>query len=133
MSNIEGYTKNADADNIRIFHGRELRQVPDAEGGMGFVLQLSFSDDDPEGWSKEEIETYDGWGHDSGRTWRKADIYEKEGFKTFKKMYGPKAFGLNHRFYLHFDGQNRMWLAAEDGCEGTPAVSSPNPFLSFFK
>ncbi len=134
MFNVDGYSKDANADNIRIFHGRELRQVPNAEGGMGFVLQLSLADgDDPEGWSKEEIQTYDGWGHDSGRTWRKADIYEEEGFKTFKDTYGPNAFGLNHRFYLHLDSSNRMWLAAEDGCEGTPSVASSNPFLSLFR
>ena len=134
MFNLEGYSKDALADNMSIFHGRELRQVPNAAGGMGFVLQLSLSNgNDPEGWSKEEIATYDGWGHDSGRTWRKADRYEDEGFKAFKQTFGPKAFGLNHRFYLHLDAQNRMWLAAEDGCEGTPAVASTNPFLSLFR
>ena len=75
---MEGYAKNADADNIRIFHGRELRQVPNAQGGMDFVLQLSFAnDDDPEGWSAEELQTYDGWEHDSGRTLRNAETYEK--------------------------------------------------------
>lgn len=134
MFNLDGYSKDAFADNVRFFHGRELRQVPNAEGGMGFVLQLSLSNgDDPEGWSKEEIETYDGWGHDSGRTWRKADNYEDEGFKSFKQTFGLDAFGLNHRFYLHLDSQNRMWLAAEDGCEGTPAVASSNPLLNLFK
>ena len=134
MSNINGYSKKADADNVRIFHGRELRQVPDAEGGMGFVLQLSLANgDDPEGWSKEEIQTYDGWGHDSGRTWRKADVYESEGFTTFKSTFGSKAFGLNHRFYLHYDSDNRMWLSAEDGCEGTPSSSPPNLFSRIFE
>jgi hypothetical protein len=134
MSNLEGYCKEANADNISIFHGREIRQVPNAEGGMGFVLQLSLADNnDPEGWSPEEIATYDGWGHDSGRTWRKADMYEQEGFKTFKSTYGPKAFGLNHRCYLHLDSSNRMWLSAEDGCEGTPAVPSTNPFQRLFR
>ncbi len=42
----------------------ELWQVPDAAGGMGFVLQLSHAGDDPEGWSAQERSTYDGWGHD---------------------------------------------------------------------
>ena len=133
MFNLDGYSKDANADNMSIFHGRELRQVPDAEGGMGFVLQLSLSNgNDPEGWSAEEISTYDGWGHDSGRTWRQADIYESEGFQNFKDIYGPNAFGLNHRFYLHFDAENRIWLAAEDGCEGTPALSSQSPFRRVF-
>jgi hypothetical protein len=133
MSNLEGYSMDANADNIRIFHGREIRQVPNAEGGMGFVLQLSFANgNDPEGWSPEEIMTYDGWGHDSGRTWRKANDYESEGFKTFKSTYGPKAFGLNHRCYLHLDSSNRMWLSAEDGCEGTPALPSKNLFTRLF-
>ena len=91
-------------------------------------LKSSQSDDesDPEGWSTQEIDTYDGWGHDSGRVWRKADDYEKEGFQTFKEKFGNEAFGLNHRFYLHYDGAKRMWLSAEDGCEGTPAMSG-NP------
>ena len=134
MFDLDGYSQDASADNVRIFHGRELRQIPNAEGGMGFVLQLSLADgNDPEGWSKEEVATYDGWGADSGRVWRKADVYEEEGFKTFKETFGPKAFGLNHRFYLHLDSQNRMWLAAEDGCEGTPAITSPNLFSNLFR
>ena len=41
MSQIPDYAKTGDADNVRLFHGREIRQVPDAAGGMGFVLQLS--------------------------------------------------------------------------------------------
>jgi hypothetical protein len=132
MFHIPDYTKNADADNIRVFHGRELRKIPGAEGGFGFVLQLSLAgENDPEGWSKEEIDTYDGWGHDSGRVWRKADDYEKEGFRNFKEKFGKEAFGLNHRFYLHYDGAKRMWLSAEDGCEGTPAMSG-NPIRRMF-
>merc|ERR1712203_491795 len=100
-----------------------------ATGGFGFVLQLSMAHEnsstvDPEGWSKEEIATYDGWQMDSGRKWRKADDYESEGFRNFKDKFGPNAFGLNHRFYLHFDSANRMWLSAEDGCEGTPSATS---------
>jgi len=129
MSQLDGYARDAKADNARVFHGRELRKVPNAEGGMGFVLQLSYANgNDPEGWTKEEIQTYDGWGHDSGRTWRTADRYESEGFENFKSTYGPKAFGLNHRFYLHLDSSNRMWLSAEDGCEGTPSKAPQNLF-----
>ena len=64
MSQLPNYAKNAEADNTRLFHGREIRQVPDAAGGMGFVLQLSHAGDDPEGWSAQERSTYDGWGHD---------------------------------------------------------------------
>jgi len=134
MSNIEGYEKSSYADNISIFHGRELRQIPGAEGGMGFVLQLSLSNEnDPEGWTREEISTYDGWGHDSSRTWRKADRYEREGLTSFKSKFGDNAFGLNHRFYLHFDSNNRMWLSAEDGCEGTPASTSQNLFTRLIR
>jgi hypothetical protein len=132
MFNIADYKKSADADNVSIFHGRELRQIPSAAGGFGFVLQLSMANEnDPDGWSSEEIGTYDGWGHDSGRKWRKALDYEAEGFKDFKQKFGEKAFGLNHRFYLHFDAANRMWLSAEDGCEGTPALSG-NPISRLF-
>jgi hypothetical protein len=132
MSTIPDYSQSAEADNIRIFHGREIRKVPTAAGGMGFVLQLSYSSDDddddddtsttdPQGWTKAEIDGYDGWGHDSGRVWRTGDRLEMEGFTDFRERFGPNAFALHHRFYLHMDNNNRMWLSAEDGCEGTPA------------
>jgi len=86
---------------------------------MNFVLHLSLANgDDPEGWSKQELARYDGWGHDSGREWRKGEQYEREGFATFRSKFGANAFGLHHRFYWHFDNEERLWLSAEDGCEG---------------
>lgn len=148
MFSVPNYQKSSFADNASIFHGRELRKIPTANGGMGFVLQLSYADPtgemvaindetspagkgaefawsgqavDPQGWSKEEIATYDGWRSDKFRQWRNGRMYESEGFATFTEDFGKDAFGLNHRFYLHLDGQSRMWLSAEDGCEGTPA------------
>ena len=88
------------------------------------ALHLSLADgDDPEGWSKEEVEGYDGWGHDSGRVWRNGERLEREGFDGFRSKFGQAAYTLHHRFYLHLDGGNRMWLSAEDGCEGTPAAA----------
>ena len=84
MNRIPNYSKSSYADNISIFHGRELRNIPKANGGMNFVLQLSYADDndsiivdeslakdagkgadglwngksvDPQGWSIEEITT----------------------------------------------------------------------------
>ena len=93
-----GYSQDANADNVQIFHGREIRQVPHAAGGMGFVLQLSMAKDDPEGWTPEEVNEYDGWGHDSGRNWRNVDRWEQEGFKDVKNKFGDRAFGLHHRF-----------------------------------
>jgi len=120
MSQIPNYVQNNEADNIRTFHGREVRQVSAAAGGMGFVLQLSFSGEDVEGWTAEERKEYDGWKHDVKRTWRKGDRLESEGYKNARAQYGPAVFSLHHRFYLHRDAQNRFWLAAEDGCEGTP-------------
>jgi len=129
MFQIPEYEKSAKADNLRIFHGREIRKVTDAAGGMGMVLQLSLANtngdgqDDPEGWTQDEIGDYDGWGHDVGRPWRTGEQLEKEGVLTHIKKFGPEAFGLHHRFYLHFDSSNKMWLSAEDGCEGTPAAS----------
>ena len=127
MEKIPGYQLNADADNLTVFHGREIRQVPHATGGMGFVLQLSHSDEtDPEGWTSAEVEGYDGWAHDSGRVWRKGDRLESEGFGDFRERFGPKSFALHHRFYLHYDQGNSMWLSAEDGCEGTPAPAGDN-------
>mmetsp|Transcript_21436 Transcript_21436/g.36362 ORF Transcript_21436/g.36362 Transcript_21436/m.36362 type:complete len:298 (-) Transcript_21436:448-1341(-) len=147
MSRTPDYKKSSFADNIFSFHGRELRKIPTANGGMGFVLQLSYADPsatleevsssstagkgadaawngspvDPQGWSKEEIATYDGWRSDQFRQWRKCSMYEDEGYSTFGQEFGNEAFGLNHRFFLHLDNQSRMWLSAEDGCEGTPA------------
>lgn len=136
MHQIDNYEQSAAADNVRVFHGREIRKVPDAAGDMNFVLQLSLADgDDPEGWTPEELAGYDGWGHDSGRVWREGDRLEKEGFATFKNRFGSQAFALHHRFYLHMDGADRMWLSAEDGCEGTPARSSSrsgNMFSNLF-
>jgi len=126
MHRLEGYEQSAKADNLGIFHGREIRQVPWAEGGRGFVLHLSLADgQDPEGWTAQEIAGYDGWGHDSGRDWRIGPRLEKEGFTNFCTKFGPQSFALHHRFYLHMDTLNRMWLSAEDGCEGTPANVNP--------
>merc|ERR1719329_1204473 len=70
MSQLPSYSRNAEADNARLFHGREIRQVPDAAGGMGFVLQLSHAEGDPEGWTQAEVASYNGWEHDSRRKWR---------------------------------------------------------------
>ena len=124
MNKIPGYHQDALADNVRLFHGREVRSVPTAAGGMGFVLQLSLAGapgEDPEGWTAEEVRGYDGWGHDSRRTWRNGERLEREGFAGFRSRFGAAAFALHHRFYLHLDRGNRLWLSAEDGCEGHPA------------
>ena len=88
---------------------------------MGFVLQLVHSDKDPEGWTPQEVATYDGWGHDAGRVWRTSDRLESEGYNRFKESFGSEAFTLNHRFYFHVDNRDHLWLAAEDGCEGVYA------------
>ena len=131
MAKTHQYEQSAQADNVAIFHGREIRQVPDAAGGMGMVLQLSLASNndngnrhDPQGWTPQEIQRYDGWGHDSGREWRKAPQLQEEGFTSFSNQFGPSAYSLHHRFYLHLDRANRMWLSAEDGCEGTPVDST---------
>jgi hypothetical protein len=64
MAQMPGYTQTGDADNMRVFHGREVRKVPTAAGGHGFVLQLSHAGEDPQGWTPQERAEYDGWGHD---------------------------------------------------------------------
>jgi hypothetical protein len=178
MSRVYNFNKSSYADNRSIFHGREIRKVSNARGGMGFVLQLSCADDfhgddndgeeegdlttttltggsraniqitksitgentmlpkganaiwngqpvDPQGWSLSEITTYDGWRSDTFRQWRNARMYESEaegggGYTNFSKEMGKDAYGLHHRFFLHYDDRGRMWLCAEDGCEGTP-------------
>lgn len=147
MHNIPNYSQDANADNIYVFHGREIRNVKHAKGGMGFVLQLSSSattttdsatrERDPEGWTPQEINGYDGWKHDVSRTWRNSERLEEEGVQNFKKDFGEDCITLNHRFYLHYDQGGSMWLAAEDGCEGTPqlkASSAPRNrgIFSFF-
>ena len=123
MAKLPGYRPSGDADNIRVFHGREVRKVPTAAGGHGFVLQLSFGGEDVQGWTAEERAEYDGWGHDSQRTWRKGERLEKEGVADFRRQFGGDAFTLHHRFYWHLDRSNRLWLSAEDGCEGVLATA----------
>ena len=118
MSMIPNYSMSADADDVNIFHGREVRKVVNAAGGMGFVLQLVSSKDDPEGWSTQEIQEYNGWAHDSGRKWRKAADHASEGNDLYRNKFGPTSFGLHHRFYWHLDQNNGLWSSAEDGCEG---------------
>eukprot|EP00933_Yihiella_yeosuensis_P008466 TRINITY_DN113926_c0_g1_i1.p1 TRINITY_DN113926_c0_g1~~TRINITY_DN113926_c0_g1_i1.p1 ORF type:complete len:397 (-),score=44.61 TRINITY_DN113926_c0_g1_i1:54-1211(-) len=123
MHDIDGYTRSAAANNLTIFHGREVRDSPSAKGGEGCVLHLSYSSEDgedDEGWTAAEINDYNGWGHDSGRPWRNGERIEKEGFTSYRQNFGKQAYGLHHRFYLHLDGREALWLSAEDGCEGTP-------------
>jgi len=135
MSRTPDYKKSSFADNIFSFHGRELLSYADPSATLGEVSSTSTagkgadaawngSPVDPQGWSKEEIATYDGWRSDQFRQWRKCSMYEDEGYSTFGQEFGNEAFGLNHRFFLHLDNQNKMWLSAEDGCEGTPADGS---------
>ena len=132
MHSIPNYDQSAFADNVALFHGREIRRVPDASGGMGFVLHLSLANgNDPQGWTENEIKGYDGWGHDVGRDWRTGERLEQEGFTNFRELFGPDSFALHHRFYLHVDRNNDLWLSAEDGCEGTPA-STNNPVANLF-
>ena len=116
---MPGYARSASADNVRVFHGREVRDFPTAAGGMGMAIHLSLAgSDDPEGWTPQEVAGYDGWGHDSGRTWRKGDRLENEGYGAFRAQFGEAAYTLHHRFYLRLDQTNQIWLSAEDGCEG---------------
>ena len=131
MAKMPGYDRSAAADNANVFHGREVRKVPTAAGGMGFVLQLVHAEDDPDGWTAPEVAGYDGWGHDSGRKWRNGALLESEGYERFRETFGPEAYTLHHRFYLHLDGANRMWLAAEDGCQGFPAPAKKG-FMKLF-
>jgi len=134
MHQIPAYPFNsAQADNVRVFHGREIRQAREAAGGMGMVLQLSLANgDDPEGWTPAEIRGYDGWKHDAGRVWRNGDQLEREGLVGFKNKFGEQAYTLNHRFYWHLDQSGAIWLAAEDGCEGTPVQAQGRSFFSPF-
>jgi hypothetical protein len=67
----------------------------------------------------------------------------QEGFAHFAAKFGPEAYvchnrsfmfcklcivtllysyTLHHRFFFHTDSKKRLWLAAEDGCEGVGPV-----------
>lgn len=120
MCRIAGYAKSAGADNVEIFHGREIRSAGAAKGGQGCVLHLSLAQEDPEGWTAAEISDYNGWGSDRSRPWRKANQLAAEGFPGYAEKFGSQAYGLHHRFYLHWDRRDAFWLSAEDGCEGEP-------------
>eukprot|EP00239_Pterosperma_sp_CCMP1384_P012149 CAMPEP_0197865880 /NCGR_PEP_ID=MMETSP1438-20131217/43908_1 /TAXON_ID=1461541 /ORGANISM="Pterosperma sp., Strain CCMP1384" /LENGTH=227 /DNA_ID=CAMNT_0043484399 /DNA_START=309 /DNA_END=992 /DNA_ORIENTATION=+ len=133
MNGTPGYVQSADADSVAIFHGREVRDVKGATGGMGMVLHLSDCHEDPQGWSHQEVDDYNGWGHDSGRPWRNMQRWTSEGVQGFQEAFGAPAYGLHHRFYLHLDRQNNFWLSAEDGCEGFASNGSKKGALrSFF-
>jgi len=130
MAQMAGHERSAAADNIALFHGREVRQVDDAAGGMGMALHLSLANsNDPEGWTAQELKGYDGWGHDSGRQWRDGAMLEGEGFSNFRSKFGQKAYTLHHRFYWHLDQGSRLWLSAEDGCEGVAGPTQPKNLL----
>ena len=130
----DGYAQDAAADNVRVFHGREVRQVAGL-GDMGMAIHLSLAGgDDPEGWTPQEISEYSGWLSDRQRRWRNADLLTAEGFDSFSAKFGAEAFTLHHRFYLHLDDKGGLWLAAEDGCEGVAQPSAPkskSPFSLF--
>jgi len=86
MQSTPNYSKSSTADNHTYFHGREIRKAKGAAGGLGFVLHLSDTENDPEGWTSQERKDYNGWGHDSGRPWRKLKQWETEGVKGFKSL-----------------------------------------------
>jgi len=46
--------------------------------------------------------------------------------------YGDRAFGLNHRCYWHLDREGRLWLSAEDGCEGVYPPAPRKKVLGLF-
>merc|ERR1711988_342587 len=85
MAKIPSYAKSAAADNVNVFHGREVRSASSANGGQGCVLQLSLvNEGDAEGWTSAEIKDYNGWGHDSRRPWRKGAQLENEGCQGYR-------------------------------------------------
>ena len=95
---------------------------------MGMVLQLSHTDDDdPEGWTAKERGVRQ-LGRRGGRKWGLA--LEAPAF-VGRLARVPSAAA---RCYLHLDGQDRMWLSAEDGCEGVLATSPQRrrPFFGLF-
>ena len=130
----DGYDKDASADDATVFHGREVRKVsaPPHGSTSSMFIHLSLANgDDVEGWSAEEVDEYSGWMSDRGRRWRDGGVYAAEGKGDwYRSKFGPEAFGLHHRFYLHKDGGDGFWLSAEDGCEGV-AQSKQKPAFDF--
>jgi len=123
MALMDGYERGAGADDVTVFHGREVRQV--TREGLGetspMFIHLSLSGGgDPEGWSAEEVAEYSGWLSDRQRRWRDGAAYaaEKGGADWYRAKFGEGAYGLHHRFYLRTDEAGGFWLSAEDGCEG---------------
>ena len=91
MSQVPGYDKSNFADDATFFHGREVRKVPNAAGGMNFVLQLSAVARTRTAGSRGKSDGYDGWGHDSSRVWRDGKRLEDEGVAGFRERYGPNS------------------------------------------
>jgi len=112
------------ADNVQLFHGREIVKVPLAKGGMQQVLQLCLAGDDPMDWSPEECDSYDaGYTDRRYRKWKSAEDYYNEGV-PLAEIYGPDAYALHHRFYFHKDVNNCLILSAEqDGMKGVPTFN----------
>ena len=85
MASLPGYARDASADDATIFHGREIRGVTGARGGVSMVIHLSLANgEDPEGWTSGEREDYAGWLSDRQRRWRDGNVFAEEGFAGFK-------------------------------------------------
>merc|ERR1719269_183512 len=90
----------------------EKRAVFDFCGGMMFQLVLTDA-------LVEKLKGPDAPKvviHDAA-TRRMAQVpgYDKSNFADvagFRERYGPNSFTLNHRFYLHLDNTNQLWLSA---------------------
>ncbi|KAL3793576.1 hypothetical protein ACHAW5_002856 [Stephanodiscus triporus] len=129
MNRVPDYERSSHADNIYADPYGTRTTTTSTSAVDGVVVPSGKGADsawdgravDDQGWSNEEIATYDGWRSDRVRQWRNARTYAAEGFDRFSEVFGDKAYGLNHRFFLHYDDRGRMWLCAEDGCEGTPS------------
>jgi hypothetical protein len=85
MASLPEYARDASADDATIFHGREIRGVTGARGGVSMVIHLSLANgEDPEGWTSGEREDYAGWLSDRQRRWRDGNVFAEEGFAGFK-------------------------------------------------
>ena len=102
--------------------------MPWAPGGGGMAIHLSFAGepgaDDPEGWTGEEVDEYAGWLSDRQRRWRDGSILVEEGFEAFRERFGPEAFTLHHRFYLHVDDTEQVLAQRRGRVRGRGAATS---------
>ena len=126
----DGHSLDATADNVRVFHGREVRSVPWPPGGGGWrstsASLASRAPDDPEGWTGERRWTSTPGGSQTGsaggETGRSSS---RKGSRRSASDSDPRRSPCTTGAHLHVDDADEFWLSAEDGCEGVAQKARP--------